>query len=119
MYICVAAFAAARCAHGNKRLPKDMLCTVWGGRLGKRFCNMFSESSTFLGVNSIDIKNLGPVFGPIFGPILPVRQFCHAHRSKQCTLAAQSYKWYGMDAQDVLIVKIPIIRRLYWPLLRY
>ena len=42
-----------------------------------------------------------------------------AHRSKQCTLGAQSYKWYGMDAQDVLIVKIPIIRKLYWPLLRY
>ena len=33
-----------------------------------------------------------------------------ARRSKQCTLAAQSYKWYGMDAQDVVIVKIPIIR---------
>ena len=42
-----------------------------------------------------------------------------SHRSKQCTLGAQSYKWYGMDAQDVLIVKIPIIRKLYWPLLRY
>ena len=25
-----------------------------------------------LGVNSIDIKNLGPVFRPVFGPILPV-----------------------------------------------
>ena len=42
-----------------------------------------------------------------------------AHPSKQCTLGAQSYKWYGMDAQDVLIVKIPIIRKFYWPLLRY
>ena len=42
-----------------------------------------------------------------------------AHLSKQCTLAAQSYKWYGMDAQDVLIMKIPIIRKLYWSLLRY
>ena len=40
-----------------------------------------------------------------------------SQRSKQCTLAAQSYNWYGMDAQDVLIVKIPIIRKLYWPLL--
>ena len=27
---------------------------------------------TILGVNSIDIKNLGPVFGPFLGPILPV-----------------------------------------------
>ena len=28
---------------GKKR---KMLTTVWGGRLRKRFCNMFSESST-------------------------------------------------------------------------
>ena len=32
----------------------------------------FSQPSEVLGVNSIDIKNLGPIFGPIFGPILPV-----------------------------------------------
>ena len=40
-----------------------------------------------------------------FGEMVDVDDVCTTHRSKQCTLAAQSYKWYGMDAQDVLIVK--------------
>ena len=41
--------------------------------------------------------------------------FMYAHRSKQCTLAAQSCKWYGMDAQDVLIVGTQIIRIVLAP----
>ena len=47
------------------------------------------------------------------------RVFMPSHQSKLRTLSAQTYKWYGMDAQDVLIVKIPIIRKLYRSLLRY
>ena len=30
-----------------------------------------------------------------------------------------SYKWYGMDAQDVLIVKIPILRLVPSEILRW
>ena len=35
------------------------------------------------------------------------------------TLVAQSYNYYGMEAQDVLIMKIPILRQFDWSLLKY
>ena len=35
------------------------------------------------------------------------------------TLVAQSYNCYGMVAQDVLIMKIPILRQFDWSLLKY
>jgi len=34
-------------------------------------------------------------------------------------LFAHSYNWYGMEAQEVLIVKILFLRQLDWSLLRY
>ena len=50
---------------------------------------------------------------------LTSENFGYTHQSKLRTLSTQTYKWYGMDAEDVLIVKIPIIRKLYRSLLRY
>ena len=41
------------------------------------------------------------------------------HRLKLHTLGAHSYNWYGMNPQDLLIMKIPILRELDWYLVRY
>ena len=41
------------------------------------------------------------------------------HFSYYLILSSQSLKWYSIDAQDVLIVKIPILRQLVRPHLIY